>query len=149
MITGKLAPGVLRDERKKSGCTQQQLADLLGVDRSTYSYYESGRLQIPQDVLLKLAEFYQVPVSCFFAESDEHIVFHVDTSLKGGADRFSTDVDSRPEASVSLTFEEKRLLSQLRARSCFTDEPGSIADLSPMEFDDDAILSFLVNPDDA
>ena len=33
---------VLRQCRENSGLTQKQVADALGVDRSTYAYYETG-----------------------------------------------------------------------------------------------------------
>ena len=152
MITGRLARGALRDERKKSGCTQQQIADLLGIDRSTYSYYENGRLQVPQSVLLKLADYYKMPVSMFFSESSDHVVFRSDVSLHGArepgsAGSGSERSDQGENASV-LTFEEKRLLSQLRARSCYCDDADLYAAISPMEYDDDALLSYLVDPDD-
>ena len=146
MITGRLARGALRDERKKSGCTQQQIADMLGIDRSTYSYYESGRLQVPQDVLLKLAEFYDMPVSVFFTESSDHVVFHSDTFLSDAQKTARNERDRSDTA--SLTYEEKRLLSQLRARSCFSDGMEEDFTFAPTEIYDDAILSFLGDPDD-
>ena len=33
----------LKHFRTTSGLTQQQVADVLGLDRSTYAYYESGK----------------------------------------------------------------------------------------------------------
>lgn len=148
MITGRLARGALREERKKSGYTQQQIADLLGVDRSTYAYYESGKLQVPDEVLLKLAAYYDMPVSMFFTESSDSVVFHSDLSVRNMADRMSEDGLTDAADGIPLTFEEKRLLSQLRARSCYTDDPQSLlSGLAPMEIEDDALLDFLVDPD--
>ncbi len=150
MFTGKLISGVLRDERKKSGYTQQQIADLLGIDRSTYTYYESGKLQAPQEVLVKLSEYYHMPVSMFFSESSDSIVFHSDLSFHGYSSPQTSGTEkkhSRSEAG-SLTFEEKRLIAQLRAKSSYTDEKSIIPTFSPMESDDDAFLSYLVDPDD-
>ena len=46
--------------RKEKGLTQQQVAEHLGVDRSTYAYYESGRSKLSIDVVVKLAHFYQI-----------------------------------------------------------------------------------------
>ena len=50
----------IRRLRKERNLTQQQLADYLGVDRSTYAYYESGRSKLNIDLMVKLAHFYQV-----------------------------------------------------------------------------------------
>lgn len=33
----------LRKLRKECGCSQQQMADLLNISRSTYTYYETGK----------------------------------------------------------------------------------------------------------
>lgn len=48
---------VLRKERRK---TQQQIAEVLGVTQQAYSAYEKGKSQIPNDLLVKLANYYQV-----------------------------------------------------------------------------------------
>ena len=50
----------IRKLRKERGLTQQQVADHLQVDRSTYAYYESGRSKLSIDVIVKLAHFYKV-----------------------------------------------------------------------------------------
>ena len=44
--------------RLKNGYTQQQLADILGIDKSTYAHYEAGRRTPNIEKLKKLAEFY-------------------------------------------------------------------------------------------
>ena len=51
---------IIRKLRKEKHLTQQQVADYLGVDRSTYAYYESGRSRLSIDLMVKLAHFYQV-----------------------------------------------------------------------------------------
>ena len=51
---------IIRKLRKERGLTQQQVADHLGIDRSTYAYYESGRTRTNIDVIIKLVHFYQV-----------------------------------------------------------------------------------------
>ena len=51
---------IIRKLRNERGLTQQQVADYLGIDRSTYAYYESGRSKVNTDVIVKLAHFYQV-----------------------------------------------------------------------------------------
>ena len=51
---------IIRALRKEKGLTQQQVADHLQIDRSTYAYYESGRTRLNIDIIVKLAHFYQI-----------------------------------------------------------------------------------------
>ena len=50
----------LRDLREDSDLTQQAVAEFLHVKQNTYSQYENGQRQIPIELLVKLAKFYQV-----------------------------------------------------------------------------------------
>ena len=54
---------VIRNLRKENNLTQQQVADYLGIDRSTYAYYESGCSRLNIGIVVKLAHFYQVSYS--------------------------------------------------------------------------------------
>ena len=56
---------IIRQLRKERGLTQQQVADHLHVDRSTYSYYESARSKLNIDIVVKLAHFYHVSYATF------------------------------------------------------------------------------------
>jgi len=51
---------IIRNLRKERGLTQKKVADYLGIDRSTYAYYESGHTKLPVDLVVKLAHFYQI-----------------------------------------------------------------------------------------
>ena len=51
---------IIRRLRKERGLTQQQVAEHLNIDRSTYAYYESGRSRINIDIIVRLAHFYKV-----------------------------------------------------------------------------------------
>lgn len=48
--------------RKKSNLTQQQIADALKMERSTYSYYEIGTTKPKLDTLQMLARLYNTTV---------------------------------------------------------------------------------------
>lgn len=48
---------LLRDYREM---TQQQVANFLNVDRSTYSYYENGKTEPSITVLMRMAELFSV-----------------------------------------------------------------------------------------
>jgi len=50
----------LKDLREDADLKQKDLAEILGCDQATYSRYETGRLNIPVDILKKLAEYYNV-----------------------------------------------------------------------------------------
>ena len=52
----------IRDLRVDRNYTQQQIADYLGVKQNTYSQYEIGVLNYPLDVVIKLADLYEVSV---------------------------------------------------------------------------------------
>ena len=51
---------IIRKLRKERGLTQQQVAEQLNIERSTYAYYESGRTRMNMNVIVGLAHFYQV-----------------------------------------------------------------------------------------
>ena len=52
----------IRSLRIDSGYTQRQIGEYLGISQNTYSQYEIGVLNYPVDVLIKLADFYNVSV---------------------------------------------------------------------------------------
>lgn len=52
----------IRDLREDSDKKQRELAEYLHIDQSTYSDYETGRINIPIEALIKLADFYDTSV---------------------------------------------------------------------------------------
>ena len=60
----------IRNLRIDNGYTQQQVADYLNVRQNTYSQYEIGVLRYPVDVLMKLADFYNVSVDYLLGRTD-------------------------------------------------------------------------------
>lgn len=65
--------------RKKSGLSQQQLADLVGTSTSAIGNYESG-LRIPKDAIkIKIAHALKASIESIFFENELHI-----TCNKGG-----------------------------------------------------------------
>jgi len=59
---------LLKTLRKENGLTQQQVADYLHLDRSSYAYYESGRTKINIDILMRLAKFFQISLAMLVGE---------------------------------------------------------------------------------
>jgi transcriptional regulator with XRE-family HTH domain len=52
----------IRSLREDHDKTQQELADYLNVKQTTYSKYELGKINIPIEVFIKLADYYHVSV---------------------------------------------------------------------------------------
>ncbi len=50
----------IRELRIVHELTQQDIANGLKIDRSTYTYYETGRISLPLETLKDLAIFYGV-----------------------------------------------------------------------------------------
>lgn len=52
----------IRNLREDSDKTQKELADYLNIKQTTYSKYELGKINIPIESFIKLAEFYDVSI---------------------------------------------------------------------------------------
>ncbi|MBQ7876245.1 MAG: helix-turn-helix transcriptional regulator [Clostridia bacterium] len=50
----------LKDLREDLDLKQSELADYLHIKQNTYSQYENGQRQLPTDVLIALAKYYNV-----------------------------------------------------------------------------------------
>lgn len=51
--------------------SQKNIADMLHIHQTTYSYYELGHLNIPITVLSKLADFYNTSIDYLVGRTDE------------------------------------------------------------------------------
>lgn len=60
----------IRDLREDSDLTQEQVAEILGVKQTTYSKYELGKILVPIDILIRLADFYQVSLDYLVGRSN-------------------------------------------------------------------------------
>ena len=50
----------IRDLREDADLKQREVAEILNCSQRVYSNYELGQRDIPTDVLIRLANFYQV-----------------------------------------------------------------------------------------
>lgn len=66
----ELLPQRLRFLRKHRQLSQQRLADLLGLPRGTYTHYELGKRTPDLDLLMKIADSYQVSLDYLTGYSD-------------------------------------------------------------------------------
>lgn len=60
----------IRDLREDSDLNQTQVAKLLNVSQTTYSRYENGVLDIPNEALIKLADFYNTSIDYLLGRTD-------------------------------------------------------------------------------
>lgn len=61
----------IREIRKENKYTQTQIAELLFVAQKTYSDYELGITRIPVDLLLVLAEYYDIDMNYICGLTEE------------------------------------------------------------------------------
>ena len=61
----------IRNLREDNDKTQQEVADYLNVKQTTYSKYELGKINIPVDVFIKLADYYGVSVDYLVGRTKE------------------------------------------------------------------------------
>ena len=61
----------IRNLREDMDMTQTDMAKNLFISQRTYSYYESGGHDIPPEVLVRLADFYDVSVDYLLNRTDK------------------------------------------------------------------------------
>ena len=65
----------IRELRKERNMTQQQMAGLLQISRSSYSNYERGAADIPLEVICGVADFHHTSLDYLAGLTDQRI-FH-------------------------------------------------------------------------
>ena len=63
--------GRIRDLRAGRDLTQKQMAEVLNCSQRIYSNYERGDVDIPTEILRKLAEFHHTSVDDLLGLTDE------------------------------------------------------------------------------
>ena len=61
----------IRNLREDNDKTQKEIADYLNIKQTTYSKYELGKINIPVDVFIKLADYYGVSVDYLVGRTKE------------------------------------------------------------------------------
>lgn len=61
----------LKDLREDMDIKQREIADYLHIKQNTYSQYENGQRQLPVDILIKLAKYYNVSTDYILGLSKE------------------------------------------------------------------------------
>ena len=61
----------IRDLREDKDLTQREVGEAINVPQRTYAYYESGERMVPPQVLVALAQFYNVSVDYLLGLTDK------------------------------------------------------------------------------
>lgn len=98
----------LREIRLEHNLTQKNIADVLGVDRTTYTYYENGVTSPSPDTLYKLSRIYNVTVGYLMG---------VEENVPTDGTRGSVSLSAGVDPIASLGKDEKALLMCFRVLS--------------------------------
>lgn len=98
----------LRAAREACKLTQGQVAEILGIERSAYTYYETGRTSPGINNLARLAAVFKVDVQWFFGEQTEG------PFLNAGEDVFSRQQAVNETGMQQLSKEERQLVAFYR-----------------------------------
>ena len=99
--------------RKNLGLTQQQVAAKLGIDRTTYTKYETGVSEPSFEMLIRLSQLLGISLDELFgAPVDDRLLASVSDS---GIDNLSPDEQQLIAAYRSLTEDKKqRIIDDLK-----------------------------------
>ncbi len=61
----------IRDLREDKDLTQKQMGEILSCSQRVYSNYERGELDIPTEILIKLADFHKVSTDYILDRTDK------------------------------------------------------------------------------
>ncbi|MBR4288809.1 MAG: helix-turn-helix transcriptional regulator [Clostridia bacterium] len=61
----------IRALREDRDITQMKMAQLLKIHQTTYSDYELGNLNVPADILIRLAKFYETSIDYIVGLTDD------------------------------------------------------------------------------
>ena len=60
----------IKDLREDNDITQREIAEYLHIKQNTYSQYENGKRQLPIDMLIALAKFYNTSTDYILGLTD-------------------------------------------------------------------------------
>lgn len=98
----------LKKARLDCGLTQQQVAELLGIDRSSYTYYETGKSGVSTQTLKLLAIIFGIPFEWLIQEEKKRLEFHSYSKFK------PYSYEDEPVHMLSLSTEERQLVARVR-----------------------------------
>ena len=106
---------ILLKYREMNHFTQQFVADKIGVTRSAYTYYETGKTQPSMEALQILQKLMNRPTEEFFAR-DRHTPLYLSDGKKRELD-FDSILKPQPKTMGELTADERELIANYRLAS--------------------------------
>ena len=121
----------LKTARKQCKLTPQQIADILKVDRSTYSYYELGTINPSIDALKTLSAVYNVNIEWL-------IGLDRDSSAWNSCESKINGIKAVKDTNMTeLSKDERKFLALLRAARAIDKDAVVFDALMSLVFDDD------------
>ena len=98
----------LRYLRTLHGFTQRQVADVLNIERSTYTYYETGKTHPDIQALIKLAKLYRI--------TTDYLIMGDNATMQSAEGQYQSFMLPRMEdvSFLSLSTNEKSLIMFFR-----------------------------------
>ena len=100
---------MLRAVRLKCGYSDGDIAKMLGISRSAYTYYETGKTLPDVVTLVALAYIYGIPPDCFLYPEEF-------TDLETARRRTPKKVAVDPTRIGELTAEERQIIAEYRLK---------------------------------
>ena len=104
----------LKRLRKEQNLSQEDVAFFTGVARSTIAHYELGKRAPDFDAVVKLSQFFKVPLD-YFATSGED---QDDTTLSPQTTRLMNTVRSMDEDQISLVADMAEVVKKYEVNKC-------------------------------
>lgn len=60
----------LRELRESNDLMQREVAKALGITQRNYSYFETGQTLLTEDILIKIANFYETSINYILYQTD-------------------------------------------------------------------------------
>ena len=61
----------IQDLRTDADLSQKQLSEILHISQRSYSHYETGSRNIPVEILIRLANYYDISVDYLVGRTDK------------------------------------------------------------------------------
>ncbi len=61
----------IREIREDKGLTQTEIAKKIGITQRNYSYFETGKTMLTEDILIKLADVYETSIDYLLYRTDK------------------------------------------------------------------------------
>ena len=100
---------MLRAVRLKCGYSDDDIAAMLGICRSAYTYYETGKTLPDVVTLVALAHIYGIPPECFLYPEE---FTDLETARKRAPKKGAVD----PTSIGELTAEERQIIAEYRLK---------------------------------